>query len=95
MSAEGCVNVAGEGDKQGVPDHQQKDGDGDVLQVAKVIRERVEVVDKWREVTVSQGLQLTLSRTGSKIGDVVHEGFIAWLSLIRILLSTAQYQLVN
>ena len=37
-------------------------------EVAKDMRERTEVVDKWREVAVFQGSQLTLSRTRSKMG---------------------------
>ena len=37
-------------------------------EVPKVIRERAEVVDKWRELVVFQGPQLTLSRTVSKMG---------------------------
>ena len=37
-------------------------------EVAKVMRERAEVVDKWREVAVFMGSQLNLSRTRSKMG---------------------------
>ena len=36
-------------------------------EVAKVMRERAEVVDKWWKVTAFQGPPLTASRTGSKM----------------------------
>ena len=38
------------------------------MEVAKEMRERAEVVDKWREVAVFLESQLTLSRTRSKMG---------------------------
>ena len=37
-------------------------------EVAKDMRERTEVVDKWREVTLFQGPRLTLPIEGRKMG---------------------------
>ena len=37
-------------------------------EVAKVVREKTEVADNWREVAVFKEQQLTLSKTGSQMG---------------------------